>query len=128
MEGFTFYIRLHTILQKIIKRGLFFNLSRGPACPLSATWPGALSRSHGTWAHHKKREGGRAEVQENPKGEKRCYLHGSLWCTFRLADATARRSPILPDAAGCEPCPLPDAATCQANFCRMLVRSLVPLP
>ena len=29
-----------------------------------ATWLGALSRSHGTWAHHKRGRGGLAEVQE----------------------------------------------------------------
>ena len=83
-----------------------------------ATWLGALSRSLGIWAHHKKREGGRAEVQEKAQEEKRYYLHRSVWCTFRLRDADGCRSPILPDAAGCEPSPLPG--------CRQMQRKISP--
>ena len=93
-----------------------------------ATWLGALSRSHA--AHHKKREGERAEVQKEAQGEKGCCLHRSVWCTFRLWDAAWCRSPILPDAAGCEPSPpagccqmqkknLPDASEKSATECSL---------
>ena len=48
-----------------------------------ATWLGALSRSHGTWAHHKKKGGGgRAEVQEKAQGEKDVICTGQNGAHF----------------------------------------------
>ena len=94
--------------------------SRQPSRPGLAPYPAATA--HGLTTK-RGRGGGRAEVQEKAQGEKKMLFAQVSLVHISFAGC---RSPILPDAAGCEPSPLPEAARRNEKFCRMLGRSLVP--